>query len=371
VSTPRYRYLLCDLLTDQPLAQLPLTGVSFGRRISRTGSLSATLVASNPALVGIARTLHAYAGRSALWVYRDQALWGGFIPWTVQAHQGPRGPVQVSVQAATFDSYAHRRRLYADKTYAGVDQGVIIPDLWRTLQSDPRGDIGVVAEDQPTGILRDRTYLASEHAYVGKLIEDLGDVIDGPEHTIDTFLDGTGGRIKRLRLDTRLGLTTPRAVFQRAARGGGSVQEWDHIADAVDGGTTFQTRGDALDGNVGAEKQPQLSTLVERTDLLDAGWPLLDVTEDRSGVTDLATLDGHAQALADQYGGSLPMSSYTVTVGNTGWSPNRIGDSVRIKLRDGWHDTSTDVTVRPVGCEVSPPEGDQPETVKLILSEDD
>lgn len=367
---PAYRYLLTDLLTDQTLAVLPLRGVTFDRRISRTGSLQAAMDAPNAEQVAIAKLLHAYAGRSALWVYRDNALWWGGIPWTVQARQGPRGGVQATVQAATFDSYAHRRRLYLDAIYAGVDQGVIIPDLWRKLQADPRGDIGMVAEDQPTGVLRDRTYLAADHARVGALIEQLGDVIDGPEHTIDVFLDANGNRVKRLRVADRLGLTTPRAVFQRAVTGGGRVVEWEHTADAVDGGTTFQTRGDAPNGNVGEDVQPLLSAHQFRDDLLDAGWPLLDMTEDHTGVTDTATLDGHAEALAQTNAGALPVSGYTVEIGNTGWSPNRIGDAVRIKMDDLWHD-GVDLTVRPVGVSVTAPDGATPETVKLLLSEDD
>lgn len=141
---PAYRYLLCDLLTDRKIATLPLSGVTFNRRISRTGTLQGGFTATTKETVDLAKRLKAYAGRSALWVYRDNALWWGGIPWTVTAHQGARGGVGITVAAATFDSYAHHRELYTDKTYTQVDQGVIIPDLWRTLASDPRGDIGMV-----------------------------------------------------------------------------------------------------------------------------------------------------------------------------------------------------------------------------------
>jgi hypothetical protein len=368
--TPTYRYLLCDLLTDQLLADLPLTGVGFDRRVSRVGSLQGTLLAPNPRLVEVARLAHRYAGRAALWVLRDGAVWWGGIPWTVVPSQGPRGPVQVSLTAATFDSYAHRRWLPTPLQYTQVDQGIIIPDLWRRIQADPRGDIGMVAEDQPTGVLRDRTYVVSEGQYVGKLIEDMGDVIDGPEHTVDVYLDGNGNRVKRLRVADRLGVSAPRTVFQRAAKGGGRVVSWELPRDAVAGGTRFRTRGDAPNGNVGEEKEPALSDTVEASTLLAQGWPLLDVMEDRPGVIDQATLDGHAQALAAQYAGAPQTAGYDVQVGNTGWSPNRIGDAVRIKLQDDWH-TGDDLTVRPVGCKVTPPEGDQPETVKLLLGDED
>jgi hypothetical protein len=371
MGTPAYRYLLCDLLTDQLLAVLPLRGVSFGRRISRVDSLSATMDATTPDAVRLAKLAHAYAGRSALWVYRDGALWWGGIPWTVRAQQGPRGGVQVELQAATFDSYPHHRRLYADVTYAQVDQGVIIPDLWRRIQADPRGDIGVIADDQPTGVLRDRTYPASEHAKVGELVENLGNVIDGPEHTVDVFLASDGARVKRLRVANRLGRAEPRTLFQRAVSGGGRIMEWEHAADAVDGGTTFQTRGEAPNGNVGEDLEPLLSAHLFRDDLLAAGWPLLDATADYSDVNRIATLNGYAEAMAQTQAGALPVSGYTVEVGNTGWSPNRLGDAVRLKLRDLWHDTTVDEVVRPVGCTVTAAEGDQPEQVTLILSGDE
>jgi hypothetical protein len=375
MPTPAYRYLLCDLLTDRPLASLPLTGVSFDRRISRTGALQGTLVAPNRGLVAMGKLMHAYAGRSALWVYRGQELWWGGIPWTVQAKQEARGPVEVSVTAATFDSYAHHRELYADKAYGagigetGIDQGVIVPDLWRTIQAESGGDIGVVAEDQPTGIDRVRVYLAADSAKVGKLIEDLGDVIDGPEHTIDTYLDELGNRTKRLRVGLQLGSQVPRFVFQRSLHGG-LITGWEHTADAVDGGTSFQTRGQALDANAGADTPPQLSTRVQRTDLLELGWPLLDVSEDHDTTTSTETLDGHAQALAIERAGAMPTSGYDIEVGNSGWSPNRLGDAVRLKLDDLWHD-GIDLTTRPVGCKVTPPEKGKPEQVTLLLAEDD
>jgi hypothetical protein len=381
---PTYRYLLCDLLTDQPLAQLPLSGVSFGRRISRTGSLSGTLNCPTTQLLDAGRLLRRYAGRAALWVYRDNTLWWGGIPWTVVPKQGQRGPVQVSVTAATFDRYAHHRRLYVDKGYVQVDQGVIIPDLWRTIQSAAlagapagAGDIGMVAEDQPTGVLRDRTYLAVEFPYVGKLIEDLGDVIDGPEHTVDVYEDAEGNRVKRLRVANRLAedgqgdLLPPRIVFQRGSGGGGTVLEWESTVDAVDAGTTFQSRGNSTntDGNAGAEVTAPLSAQKLRADLLGQGWPLLDVTSDHTDVSEVATLDGYAEAMAAERGGAEVVNGYTVRVGATGWTPNRIGEQVRIKMRDDWHE-SEDRTVRPVGVEVQAAERGKDETVKLILGDE-
>lgn len=367
IGVATYRYLLCDLLTDQPLADLPLSGVSFDRRISRTGSLQATLDATTANLVERARLAHEYAGRSALWVYRGDQLWWGGVLWAAPAQQAERGAVQLNLSAATFDSYAHHRVLRANLSYAGVDQGTIMPSLWRHMQADPRGHIGMVAENQPTGILRDRAYFGHEQAYYGELIENLGDVEHGPEHTIDTYLDSSGQRVKRLRLANRLGATVPTIVFQRAAQGGGRVLTWNDEADATDAGTTFQTRGDAQAANVGEEQVPLLSSVQEATDLLDAGWPLLDVTEDRAGVTELDTLEGYTAALRDSRAGQVRTRGYTVQVADTGWTPNRIGDPVRVRLKDMWHTTTSDYAFRPVGCKVTPADKGQAEQVELLI----
>lgn len=376
MATPSYRYVLCDLLTDQLLAVAPLTGVSFNRAISRTGSLTATLKADTPALVEVARLMFRYAGRSALWVYRDNAIWWGGIPWTVIPRQGQRGSVEVAVSAATFDSYAHHRILHKDISYVQWDQNQLVASLWQVLQGldsggDQRGNIGVECNyfipSIPTqNILRDRSYRVAEQSYFGKLVEDLGDVIDGPEHTIDTWVDDTGNRHKTLRVQTRIGVIQPRAVFQRVANGGGRVLEWAHTADAVDGGTTFRGRGDAPEGAADTEVEPILSTRYYNDTLLSDGWPLLDVSADYQGVKELATLNQYAQALRETKSGAMPDSTYDVDVGNTGWSPNRLGDNIRLKLTDAWHD-NTDVTVRPVACTVAAAEKGVPEKVSFTF----
>lgn len=369
-DTPAYRYLLCDLLTDQVLTDLQLTGVSFERRISRVGSFQGSLEATNPDLISKAKLLHDYAGRSALWVYRNGVLWWGGIPWTCTAAQDVRGGVKVQVGAATFDSYAHHRLLIGNTTFTQEDEGVIIAGLWRSLQAYGNGDIGVVAEYQYTGTKRDRTYKRTDANMYGKLIEDLGDVSGGPEHTIDVYLTETGARVKQLRVAKQLGLQQPRIVFQRAARGGGRVLSWSTDVDVTEAGTHFQVRGDAPDGNVGADVEPQMSAQWYWPELMSAGWPRLDVVEDRSGVSDAQVLSDAANGLATMRKAPVPHSAYTVQVGDTGWNPNRIGEPVRLKLQDLWHTEVTDLTVRPVACKVTPAERGKPETVDLILGDD-
>lgn len=366
----QYRYLLCDLLTDEVRAVLPLRGVSFDRRLCRVGSFTGSFTATTPAMVDTLRGVHGNTGRSALYVLRDGQVWWGGILWGCQVRQGQRDAVEGSLSAATFESYAHRRKLRADLTYSQVDQGHIMAGLWRHLQTDPRGDIGVIADDQDTGVLRDRTYFGADLAEYGKLLEDLGDVEGGAEHTIDVYADANGNRVKRLRVANRLGSATPTAVFNRARMGGGRLLEWGDNVDSVPGGTTFQARGDSAQGNVGAAAGPLLSTVHEATELLGQGWPLLDVTEDYSSVTDPATLEAHAAGLRERNSGALRSRGYIVQVGGSGWSPNSLGDTVRLKVADMWHTPPVDMQVRPVACQVTAPDRGSDETVELIFGED-
>jgi hypothetical protein len=368
--TPKYRYLLCDLRTDRPLAELPLTGVGFDRRISRTGSLQGKFECPTEHLVDIARLCYENAGRAALWVYRDNAIWWGGILWTAPVDEDDRGSLICSVTASTFDSYAHHRVLYEDHVYRDIDPGHIIAGLWRAIQANPYGDIGLVAADQDTGVLMDATYPAAAQAYVGKLIEDLGDLSNGPEHTIDTYLDGSGVRVKELRAARQLGLRSPRVVFSRARGGGGRLVKWNNTADAVSGGTSFQAQGDAPATDLDEQGAPSVSDRVQRLDLLNAGWPLIDVVQDYPGVASPTLLNAYANGMANNLGGNVAARGYTIAVETSDWSPNRIGDYVRIKINDRWHGNA-DMTVRPVGCSVKPPERGQAEQVTLLLGDDE
>lgn len=365
---PTYRYLLCDLLTDRLVASLPLSGVSFERRISRSGALSAGLSAVNAETIALAKACRDYAGRSALWVYRDRQLWWGGVLWSAVPSLSARDGLGVALSAATFDSYAHKRELHADQTFAGVDAANVQAALWAAIQADPSGNIGVATDITPVGLPMTVTYPATDTTKVGQIIENIGDQQSGPEHTVDTYDDGTGVRVKRFRTAPKLNVVAgqvPSVVFVGGTRAG-RVIEWQESYDATEGGTSFLVRGDAV-SNV-----PTLSSRLTASELLAAGWPLLDVSEDRSGTTDPAVLNQYAGALRDSHAGQVVASGYTVQVGETGWNPNRIGEPVRIKLRDLWHTDNTvgDVTVRPVGVQVTPGERGTPETVKLLLGDD-
>lgn len=369
VAAPKYSYLVCDLLTDRKVARPALQGVNFERRIGYAGALSARLECPDAQTVALAKTIKAYCGRSALYVFRNGAPWWGGIIWTAPVKKDGRGNIGIDISASSFESYPNHRMIRQDITYAQVDQGVIVPDLWRKMQADPRGNIGVIAEDQPTSILRDRAYLNTDATSYGKRMTELAEVSDGgpgPEWTIDIFADTTTGvRSKVLRVGSPISGDTEVTIE------GNAIEAWSEVVDAVDGGTAFQTRGAAPEGDASVEQRPRLSSIYYADDLLANGWPLLDRTDDYADVSVPATLDSYARGLRDRNAGAITTSSYTINASRATWQPNMIGLPIRIRQRDLWHLDDSTPTVRPIGYKVTAEERGQAEKVELIFDDEE
>jgi hypothetical protein len=371
-EAPRYSYLLCDLLTDQKIARPALQGVSFERRIGYAGGLSAHLECPDAQTVALAKTIKAYCGRSSLYVFRNGALWWGGIVWTAPVKKDGRGGVGLDISAATFESYANHRTIRDDLSYAQVDQGVIVADLWRKMQATtwnglPSGDIGVIAVDQPTGIVRDREYLGTDGTPYGQRLTELADVSDGgpgPEWTIDVFANEAGTRSKRLRVGAPLGGDVV-ATFE-----GNAIESWSEVTDAVDGGTAFQARGSASGGDASAQQEPLVSSVHYADDLLARGWPLLDRTDDYADVGDADLLESYARGLAEREAGAGTTNSYTINVDRSSWQPNQIGMPIRLRQKDLWHTEMQSRIVRPVGYKVTAQERGQVEQVDLVFDEE-
>jgi hypothetical protein len=111
-----YRYLAHDLRTGALLGELPLAGVSYGRRLNGAGTLSATITLGQRTTLGTSLDriiLDAVTPtRTAIFVARDDVLvWGGLL-WEHPDYDSATRTL--SIGAAEFWSYFRRRRLRAD-----------------------------------------------------------------------------------------------------------------------------------------------------------------------------------------------------------------------------------------------------------------
>ena len=189
----QYRYLFADLITNDILAELPLTNVSFTQTLNTPGSFSGTILGSDINETGYDIAGSTIPARTAIYVDRDGVLiWGGIIwlrTWDSDSQH-------FSFEAREFGSYFERRRITGDfmdgdqaLVYDNEDQLFIAQDLLTLAQDLAGGDIGVVIPNNVSGVDVTRVYYAYEFKDVWGAIKDLSNQQDGFDFNIDVAYD--------------------------------------------------------------------------------------------------------------------------------------------------------------------------------------
>jgi len=107
-AVPQYRYFTCDLLSNQLLAEIPFSGVSYTRSIKEAGPFSGSIPVIE-STVGTDFYYRTMPGKTALYVVRDdECVWGGII-WSRTYDIVNR---TLQVQASEFTSYLHHRVIW-------------------------------------------------------------------------------------------------------------------------------------------------------------------------------------------------------------------------------------------------------------------
>lgn len=357
---PTYRYILCDLLTNTELAELPLANVTFDLRLNGAGSLSADLPLTDPKVRAFDPIGDTLPGRTAIYVDRDGVLlWGGIV-WTRRTDQSNK--LQLGCQE--FESYFARRLITADAVFTQADQLAIARSLINTAQGKTGGNIGVLVGTETSGVLRDRVYDGYALKPVLEALQQLSAVQDGFDYAIEVFWDTTTGRPGKL-----LRLSYPQRGVVANLSGllweyPGNVQGYVWPEDATAQATTMYATG--------AGTPPgQLQSVAGGT---IPGYPLLESKQSYTDVKIQATLDGHAAA--DLAAMQAPVVVPTITV-RADLDPfigsYTVGDEARLRITDdrfpGTNSAAgLDVTKRITAIRVTPP-GSRPESVTLTLGD--
>ena len=374
-----WSYTVADLVTDRDLVQLDLGDVSFDRRICQAGSFRGTAYVTDETTADqVAKVIPRYPGdlstgpgRTVVHVERNGEIWGTYILWRGEPQGDDRGRISVALQGASLESYLFHREIRRDLVYEQVGDHDIARDLVADMEW--YGPIGLTVASGPSGTPRDRTYLASAAATYGERLEELAEVIDGPEWMIRTYRDSTGRRVREFVVADQLGQTDAPHVFAQP----GNVVSWSYPADATDVATSWQTRGDTPNDDMSAESEPLLSGIWEDPRYRAAGWPLLERTVDYQGVTRVDTLDAYAQWWASRRSGMVRIPQVEVRLDDyTSFTPNRIGDYAEVVLVNAWF--PLDARGRPtfaerwrvIGVEVTPAtRGSGTDRARLIFEE--
>jgi hypothetical protein len=374
VGTPIYQYIVCDLLTDQLQASLPLTGVTFERRLSRMGDFKAQWRISNRQQAILADQITRSCGKLAIWVLRNKKLWWGGILWSAEGSVSTRSYDQIDLAGATFDSYTYRRDLDYDwNASSSKDITKQIYDLWDAMQDESsKSDIGVLTDIpavNTSGAAFPQAFLEADLKKYGDVIQAFTDCDPGADYTIDVYADA-GARKKRLRA---AGSFRSVEVQNRLALSGYRIPAWRFKRDSAGMGTRFQAWGDPQESNVGVAAAPISSPSIFALDKLNDGWPYLDVSENVGAVPSdilkaLPVLDNYAAALRAAFSGIRDIVSYEVDLGTSEWHPNLIGQNILIKhsKKDLWKPGQTSV-ITPVVATFTPPDRGQPEKVAFTI----
>lgn len=361
-----YRYLFADLQTNDIIAELPLTGVSFTQQLNQNGSFQGHLLLSGVNAAAFNIDASTIPGRNAIYVDRDGVLvWGGVI-WGRSYNSTDQ---ILSLSALEFMSYFTHRRITTTTSFTNIDQLVIAKTLVEDAQSVPYGDIGVLyntAGQTTSGKLVDRVYYDYELKTVFNAVQDLSRQQDGFDFNIDVYYDGITGLPAKAfntyypKSGTTWSANDPYAlVFNFPA---GNIVEYEYPED----GSLVANRIYALGAG---SNEGKLISVAEDIDKFAEGWALLEEQSNYSDITDQTVLDNLAsgQVLAQSY----PPTTVKIVVPpyiDPIYGTYQVGDEVRLLIIDNRFPQGLDEIYRLVGLSVQPGE-DGPERATLTLTQ--
>ncbi len=353
-----YTYLIADLRTGTILDELPLSGVSFDKKLNDAGSFRGRLRVDDPEISIREPRVLAEPGRCAVYVDRDgDLLWGGIV-WTSR-YSAAGGVLELG--AADFLSYFDHRLVLnpADLTATvplGGDQLGVARQLVGLVQSHVDGDLAVrVTGPGTSGVTRALSYAPADLKVAGEVLRDLANTDDGLDFAFDVRYD-SGGVPERL-----LNLGYPRL----GSAAGADAYVWEYGANLVD----FVWPSDAANmatrvlgtgaGGVVVRADPAAH---------DAGWPLLEAAAAPVDTADATMLTAHVagELAARRRPVVLPELTVRADLDPVVGSYS-VGDDVRVVVDDPFFaGDQLDVTVRLLGLAVTP--GDDAGQEEVVLT---
>ncbi len=366
MAVTTYRYLFVDLVSNEIIGELPLTGVGFTQQLNQSGSFQGHLLLSGINTYQFNVDASTIPGKCGLYVDRNGILvWGGVI-WGRTYNSADQ---TVTYNAREWLSYFERRRITQDVEFTQIDQLVIAKTLIEDAQAKPYGDIGVGynSDGQTTsGILVDRVYYYYELKGVYQAIQDLSRQGDGFDFQIDVAYDGTTG-LPAKYFNTyypRSGVVYSPTdisipVFEFPA---GNIVEYEYPEDGSIAANSVYALG------AGSNEGKLISGAQDVTRFAE-GWALLEDQQNYSDITDQSVLDSLAVGAVTAL--SYPPITMKITVPafiNPEFGSYEIGDDCRVVIRDDRFPNGFDEVFRIVGISVQPGE-DGPERVTLSCAQ--
>jgi hypothetical protein len=375
-----YTYLFCDLVTDQVIAELPLQQVTYETILSGIGTLRAfvPLNAETAPLDPIGSTV---GGRTVLYVDRDGVIvWSGIV-WTRQLAAGG-----FTIQAAEFLSYYQRRfiRDTISTNPANVTDTRFIPDgnliygdqkfaLWSLFQyagSRPGGNVLVSTNllvGVADGVSRDLTYYGYERPEIYATMQQLSQADDGFDFAVECGWNPIVNNLPPTRYRRARSWYPQRGrsaadsglVFSKGGPSA-SIVDYDWPEDFTAVATQTWALGDG-------QGESRIIAGATDSDLLMAGWPLLEAVQSYDGVTQATRAQGYANADLNARSGAAVAPTFTVLAdADPVLGTYEVGDAALFSIapEPRWPD-GMDAELRILGMQVT---ASSPELVHLACA---
>lgn len=295
----KYTFRACSLRTGRIGVELPLTGVTATVALDEPGDLQASL--KLPAIVPDDPTREAKLdacrellnattpGVMSVLVIRDGMLLGEWIIWTRDLEQNP-----VPITGKQFRSYYDHVAVDGFGVLNNVDQMILAYLLAQNVAQQPTTPLMLVEAPAASGNVVPKAEYDTGSEYVGKIITELGDELNGFDWWVDTEFDNaatlpTVQRTTRFRNPGR-GRRLQSRIDVPATREGQSGVKYGQLEDATRVATTVYMTGTG-------EGDAQLVARGRNNDLLQS-YPPLHVIDSRSSYDVQSLLDAQANAVA-------------------------------------------------------------------------
>lgn len=381
-TTPTtYRYLFADLVTNQILAELPLTNVSFTTVLNGAGAFSGTMLVTDATQSYLNIWGATQPARTAVYVERFSSggsptlVWGGIV-WARDYNSTTQ---HVTFNASEFESYFDRRKIISvsggtgSQIYKNTDPVVIARTLIQNAETFvyngsvavPQSNIGVNVGSETSSATVSKTYYDAELKSVLSAIQDLSHAsTSGFDFKIVVAYDSAFNPTKTFkigypRLGTAYSATNPTAPVMEFP---GNVIEYTLLEDGTLAANYIYAVG------VG-NGQGKLNLTSFDSGQWSAGWPLLEGATNYGDVSNQALLLNLAQGqLAAVKNPPISLKIVYPPYQDPVLGSYALGDDVRIRINDD-RSGQVDDYYRIVSISVTPGENNAGERATLTLTQ--
>lgn len=346
-------WIACDVKTGNKVAYLSGMQGTISRALGAYTSDTLTVPAPLAGPLALGGILEQAVGpdqlptRMIVCIVNDLPAWAGIV-WKV------RGGTSATIElgCATPESYLDRRFI-GDFAFAQTDQAVLAATLIEAVNTE---GIGLEIDAPVEGILRDRTYWDDEDATFYQRLQELMDVDQGLEWTID--LDWKTDKKQAVRMifraSQRIGSSVPRGPLATESR---AVTRYEVTYDYGKG----MGANDVVAYSSGEGSDRPMSQHIRNNLAIASGVPRVEHRwSPSSSIKSTAVLNDHATAALYRMDGgttSLAITSrWNIEPARLGIDLS-LGDDIAYNLVGHMHPLGLTGTARMIGYRLDPLSG--------------